>query len=122
MDAGESARAHQGNPADTLIWDRGNVPHLTRDKGRGVRPVTGAEVQGLYGSGRYTIVPRDYWYPDSTYELQWLLIGRTPEGRLLTVACQLLEWDGAERYRPVTAWDAAGDEVDAYLEEFSDGA
>jgi hypothetical protein len=109
---------------EPLVWDRGNVPHLTRDKGPGKRWVTVAEVDGLWASGRVTIVPHDYWHGDGSYELQWLLIGRTPAGgpghgggRLLTVAAQLVEVDGVERYRPVTAWDAEGAEIAAYRED-----
>jgi hypothetical protein len=105
---------------EPLAWDRGNVPHLTRDRGPGRRPVTVAEVDGLWASGRVTIAPHDYWDADGGYELQWLLIGRTPEGRLLTVAAQLVEADGEERYRPVTAWDAEGDEIAAYREDHPD--
>jgi hypothetical protein len=41
-------------------------------------------------------------------------------GRLLTVATQLVEVVGAERYRPVTAWDAEGDEIVAYREDYPD--
>ncbi|MDQ3699577.1 MAG: hypothetical protein M3442_01505 [Chloroflexota bacterium] len=105
---------------DALLWDMGNVPHLTREKGRGRLPVTVAEVNGLYASGRYVRVEHEYWILDGSVELQWLLIGRTPAGRLLTVACQLVERDGAERYRPVTAWDAQSAEIAAYHEEFPD--
>jgi hypothetical protein len=103
-----------------LVWDRGNVPHLTRDKGPGKRRIAVAEVDGLWASGRVTIVPHDYWYGDGGYELQWLLIGRTPAGRLLTVAAQLVDVDGVERYRTVTAWDAEGDEIAEYREEHPD--
>src|SRR5262245_2546416 len=105
---------------EPLVWDRGNVPHLTRDKGPGKRRVAVAEVDGLWASGRVTIVPHDYWDATGTYEQQWLVIGWTPAGRLLTVAAQLVEVDGAERYRPVTAWDAEGDEIAAYREDYPD--
>ena len=103
-----------------LVWDRGNVPHLTRDKGAGQRRVTVAEVDGLWASGRVTIVSADYWHADGSYELQWRLIGRAPGGRLLTVACQLIEVEGIERYRPVTAWDATGAEVAEYRRDDGD--
>lgn len=103
-----------------LVWDRGNVRHLTRDKGRGRRPVTVAEVDDLYAGGRYAVVERDHWRADGTYELQWLLIGRSPGDRLLAVACQLVDHAGAPAYRPVTAWDAEGDQIAAYREEFPD--
>ncbi len=53
----------------------GNVPHLTRDKGRGERLVTVAEVNGLSASGRYVRVEHEYWIPEGSVELQWLLIG-----------------------------------------------
>lgn len=102
---------------EPLVWDRGNVPHLTRDKGPGQRRVTVAEVDGLWASGRVTIVSHDYWHADGSHELQWRVIGRTPGGRLLTVACQLVEVEYVERYRPVTAWDAAGDEVVEYRKD-----
>jgi hypothetical protein len=79
-----------------------------------------AEVDGMWASGRVTIVPHDYWGADGGYELQWLLIGRTPGGRLLTVAAEVVELDGKERYRPVTAWDAEGDEIAEYREDHPD--
>jgi hypothetical protein len=76
-----------------------------------------AEVDGLWASGPVTIVPHDSWYADGGYELRWLLIGRTPAGRLPTVAARLVEVDGVERYRPVAAWDAEGDEIAGYRED-----
>lgn len=57
------------------------------------------------------------WYDDGSYEPQWLLIGRTPAGRVLTVACQLVERDGAERFRPVTAWSAMPAEEAKYRDD-----
>ena len=41
-----------------------------------------------------------------------------PSGRLLTVACQIVERNGRGAYRPITARDAAPAEVSMYLEEF----
>jgi hypothetical protein len=102
---------------EPLVWDRGNVPHLTREKGAGKRRVTVSEADGMWASGRVSILAHDYWDADGEYELQWLLIGRTPGGRLLTIAAQLVGVDGVERYRPVTAWDAEGDEVTVYRED-----
>ena len=37
------------------------------------------------------------------------------------VAAQVVEVDGVERYRPVTAWDAEGDEIAEYREDHPDG-
>ena len=102
---------------EPLVWYRGNVLHLTREKGLGKRCVAVSEVDGMWASGRVTIVAHDYWDADGEYELQWLLIGRTPEVRLLTVAAQLVEVDGVQRYRPVTAWDAEADEIRVYRDD-----
>jgi hypothetical protein len=102
---------------EPLVRDRGNVPHLTREEGPGKRRARVSEVDGVWSGGRVTVVAHDCWDADGEYELQWLLMGRAPGGRLLTVAAQLVEVDGVERYRPATAWDAEGDEVTVYRED-----
>ena len=103
-----------------LIWDAANEAHLTTPR-PGQAPVSRAEVDALFDSGQF--VPADYEHlnPDGTWEWQVRLIGRTPAGRLLTVACQIVERHGSERFRPVTAWDAAPAETALYRKEISNG-
>jgi hypothetical protein len=104
---------------DAFLWEpgpQGNEAHLTRPR-PGRRALTRAEVDAMYAAGAYTRRPRDHWYPDGTFELQALLIGYTPAGRLLAVACQVADVGGVERLRPVTGWDATVAERQEYEDD-----
>jgi hypothetical protein len=63
--------------------------------------VSRAEVDALYYAGRFVPVDYEHRNPDGSWEWQVRLIGRTPTGRLLTVACQIVERDDREAYRPL---------------------
>jgi len=80
--------------------------------------VTRVEVDALYDAGRFVPANYEHQHPDGTWEWQVRLVGRTLAGRLLTVACQIVDRNGREAYRPVTAWDAAPAEAALYHEEF----
>jgi hypothetical protein len=82
--------------------------------------VTRAEVEAVYETGRFVPAHYEHLNLDGTWEWQVRLIGRTPAGRLLTVACQIVEQRGRESYRPITAWDAGPAEAALYREEFPD--
>jgi hypothetical protein len=102
-----------------LVWDAWNEPHLTALRPTRL-PVSRVEVDALYDSGHFVPVDYEHLNPDGTWEWQVRLIGRTSARRLLTVACQIVERDGQEAYRPVTAWDAIPAEAALYREEFPD--
>lgn len=101
---------------DELLWDPWNEPHLTRERPGRTR-ITRAEVDALY-AGRWEWAAHLEPLPNGELEYQQRIIGRTPAGRWLTVACQVVELDGVERRRPVTAWEAAPAEIALYLETY----
>jgi hypothetical protein len=105
---------------EALVWDSGNEPHLTAARSDRLL-VSRAEVDGLYENGRFVPAEYEHLNPDGTWEWQVRLIGRTPAGRLLTVACAIVERGSREAYRPITAWDATAVEKALYDEEFPDG-
>ena len=90
--------------AHALVWDAGNLAHLSeRNEARRAsnqREVTRDEVDALYESLNYVTEEVEYLTHDG-WEIQIRLIGRSPENRFLTVACDVLE-DG--RLRPATVW------------------
>ena len=89
---------------DALGWDAGNLAHL--------RPgITRDELDAMYDAGRYECFGE--WYVDDRGVETWQerLVGRTPAGRYLTIACDVLD-DG--RYRPITVWASSPSEVRAY--------
>ena len=79
---------------DALVWDMGNLAHLAeRNAARraaGEREIMREEIDALYDSADYTTQDVEYLTRDG-WEIQIRLIGRTPEGRFLTVACDVLD-------------------------------
>ncbi|MGH2352092.1 MAG: hypothetical protein ACRDJN_10835 [Chloroflexota bacterium] len=59
----------------------------------------------------------EYLTQRGEWEWQVHLMGRTPEGRFLTVACQVAD-DG--RYRPVTVWPSSESERALYWKDKKD--
>ena len=106
---------------DTLLWDAGNLHHLhDRNEARHTaqeRPITREEVDGLYDLADYTTRDVEYLTWRGEWEVQVHLIGRTPEGRFLTVACQVSN-DG--HYRPVTIWPSSDSEILLYWKDVAD--
>lgn len=108
-------------PADGLVWDGANERHLVvRNRARATRGqalITRAEIDAVYGQARYE--PFEHEHVDDRGRLQWQvrLIGPTPAGRFLTVACEVLP-DG--RYRPITVWESSPGETAAYREAHDD--
>jgi hypothetical protein len=100
---------------DALVWDAGNLAHLVERnaarRARGWREITRAEVDALYDAGRCESFSQ--WYDDARGVEQWQvrLVGRTPTGRYLTIAGELLD-DGG--YWPITVWPSSRREVADY--------
>ena len=105
---------------DALVWDAGNQAHLDeRNAARraaGQREITRDEMNALYDLADYTTQDVEY-LNRAGWEIQVRLIGRTSEGRFLTVACQVAR-DG--RFRPVTVWASAAVEIDLYWKDTDD--
>lgn len=95
---------------DDLVWDEGNLAHLAeRNAARraaGERGITREEVDSLYVSADYTAQDVEYLTRDG-WEIQVRLIGRMPEERFLTVACDVLD---DARLRPATIWPSSSAE------------
>jgi hypothetical protein len=92
---------------DALVWDDGNLAHLAeRNAARRAasqREITREEVDALYESADYMTQDVEYLTRNG-WEIHIRLIGRTPEGRFLTVACDVLD-DGS--LRPATIWPSS---------------
>ncbi len=79
--------------SDTLVWDHGNEQHAVR------HDVSREEIDAMYELGEWTIDEDPQGRPE-----QERLIGRTPAGRIVTVA---VEWLPDRRaYRPISSWGA----------------
>jgi hypothetical protein len=102
---------------DVLCWDAGNLGHLgernAERRAAGQREITREEVDALYDAADYTTQDVEYLTRDG-WEIQVRLIGRTLEGRFLTIACDVLD-DG--RFRPATVWPSSAAERRRYLQE-----
>jgi arginase family enzyme len=100
---------------DELVWDQGNLAHLdernAERRAAGIPEITREEVDALYQSADYEVVGD--WYVNAQGHEVWQerLIGRTPEGRYLTIVCDVLD-DG--RYRPATIWRSTRREILAF--------
>ena len=107
---------------EALAWDDVNLSHLDERNAQriaaGEIPISRAELDGLYEAGDY--VTRDVEYRTRVGEWEWQvhLIGRTPAGRFLTIACQVAD-DG--RYRPITVWPSSTTEEALYNEDVVGG-
>jgi hypothetical protein len=105
---------------DRLVWDGGNRGHLAdRNAQRvaaGEAPISEQECDGLYESADWTFRDREYLDRSGEWVVQRHLIGRTPAGRALTLACDVTE-DG---YRPATVWPSSTEEQALYR-EWKDG-
>jgi len=88
-----------------LVWDHGNEQHAIR------HDVSREEIDAMYELGEWTV--RD----DPQGRLgQERLIGRTPEGRFITLA---VEWLTERRaYRPISSWGAEPSERKEWEREF----
>src|ERR671932_1820830 len=100
---------------DALVWDAGNLAHLAERnatrRAQGRREITREELDALYDTGRYESFGQ--WYVGARGVEQWQvrLVGRTPAGRYVTIACELLD-DGG--YRPITVWPSSRREIADY--------
>jgi hypothetical protein len=100
---------------DALVWDAGNLAHLAARnaarRARGRPEIAREEADALYDAGRFEAFGQ--WRVDARGVEQWQvrLVGRTPAGHYVTIACELLD-DGG--YRPITLWPSSRREIAAY--------
>ena len=106
---------------DAFLWDDGYQDHL-RDRNAvrlaaAERPITREEVDAFYERADYTTRDVEHLTRHGEREAQVHLIGRTPEGQFLTVACQVAN---DSRYRTVTIWPSSDDEIALYWKDKED--
>lgn len=99
---------------NALVWDAGNLAQLAeRNAARHAaseREITREEIDALYDSVDYMTQDVEYLTRDG-WGIQIRLIGRTPEGRFLTIECDVLD---DANLRPATIWPSSNVEQRRY--------